>query len=100
MNGRCKNCKYFHKLKIDQRIVVTLPRNSNVISGLGVGHRRNSFDSTSCCIAFTRLCDPCDDVDDYDSFVIETTENDTCEMFTERCNFEVDNGGKIKNEGK
>lgn len=82
----CKNCKYFHKLKIDQRVPVTLPRNSNVVSGWGVDRRRNKFDNTSCCIAFTRLCAPGDNIDDYDSFVIEVTENDRCEMFTEKAN--------------
>lgn len=65
MDDRCINCKYFHQLKHDFE------------TGKG-------FKETSCCIAFTRLCDSRDNIDDYDSFVVEVTENDTCEMFTKR----------------
>lgn len=58
----CKNCKYWHKLKYGFKT-------------------EKGFTESSCCIALTRLDE---NIDDYDSFVIETTENDMCEMFTER----------------
>lgn len=58
--GTCKNCKYWHKLKY----------------GFKTG---KGFKESSCCIALIKLDE---NVDDYDSFVIETTENDMCEMFT------------------
>lgn len=59
---KCKKCKYFHKLKYGFK-------------------QFQGFKISSCCIALTR-CD--EDVDNYDSFVIETDENGMCEMFTER----------------
>jgi len=65
MDEKCTNCKYFHRLKY----------------GFEVG---TGFKESSCCIAFTRLCDLRDSIDDYDSFVVECEENDRCEMFTER----------------
>ena len=58
----CKNCKFFHRLKY----------------GFEVG---KGFEDSSCCIALTRLDK---DIDGYNSFVVETTENDRCEMFIER----------------
>lgn len=57
----CKNCKYWHKLKY----------------GFEKG---KGFKESSCCIALTRVGE---DIDDYESFVIEAGENDMCEMFTE-----------------
>ena len=57
---KCKNCKYWHKLKY----------------GFKTG---KGFKESSCCIALTRLDE---DVDTYESFVIETAEDDMCEMFT------------------
>lgn len=64
----CKNCKFFHKLKIANRDQ----------------NKFDLFEITSCCIALTRVNDSKDDCDDYNSFVIETNENSRCEMFTER----------------
>ena len=62
MDHKCANCKYFHRLKY----------------GFEVG---KGFKESSCCIALTRLDE---DIDGYDSFVVETTGNNMCEMFTER----------------
>ena len=59
--GRCENCKYWHKLKYEFK------------TGDG-------FKESSCCIALTRLDE---DIDEYDSFVVETNADDMCEMFTE-----------------
>ena len=58
----CGNCKFFHKLKYGFKV-------------------HSGFKESSCCIALTR-CE--DDIDNYEAFVVETTEGDTCEMFTER----------------
>lgn len=63
----CKNCKFFHRLKY----------------GFELG---KGFKESSCCIVLTRFSEPCADMDDYDSFVVEVTENDRCEMFTEKAN--------------
>lgn len=62
MKDECSNCKYYHKLKHSFR------------QGKG-------FTETACCIALTR-CD--EDVDKFDSFVIEVEPDSMCEMFTER----------------
>ena len=59
---KCKNCKYYHELKYGFE-------------------QFKGFKTSSCCIALTR-CD--EDVDSYNSFVIETSENSVCEMFTEK----------------
>ena len=56
---KCKNCKYFHKLK--QKFQV-----------------HKGYSESSCCIALTRQNES---PDDYDSFVVETNEDDMCEMF-------------------
>ena len=61
-DDKCVNCKYFHRLKCDFK------------TGWG-------FKESSCCIALTR-CN--EDIDDYDSFVVECRENDRCEMFSKR----------------
>lgn len=61
MNDKCSNCKYYHKLK------------HSFIQGQG-------FTETACCIVLTR-CD--EDVDKFDSFVIEVDPDSMCEVFTE-----------------
>ena len=58
----CGNCKFFHKLKYGFEV-------------------EKGLKESSCCIALTRLDG---EKDSYESFVIETTEDDMCEMFTER----------------
>ena len=68
----CGNCKYFHSLKIGERYPIVSS------SSVTIGRRRGRFDITSCCVVHAV------ESDDYDSFIIETTENDMCEMFTER----------------
>jgi hypothetical protein len=60
---KCGNCKFFHKLKYGFEV-------------------ERGFKESSCCIALTRLDEK---KDDYECFVIETTEDDTCEMFTDKC---------------
>ena len=62
MYNKCSNCKYYHKLKHSFK------------QGMG-------FTETACCIVLTR-CD--EDVDEFDSFVVEVEPDDMCEMFTER----------------
>ena len=59
---RCENCKYWHKLKYGFKT-------------------RIGFQESSCCIALTRLYE---DIDEYDSFIIETNADDMCEMFTRK----------------
>lgn len=61
MDTKCKNCKFFHKLKYNFE--------------LGKGYK-----ISSCCIALTRVCE---DIDRYDAFVIEVYEDDECELFQE-----------------
>jgi hypothetical protein len=58
----CGNCIFFHKLKYDFEV-------------------EKGFKESSCCIALTRLDEK---KDNYECFVIETTEEDMCEMFVER----------------
>lgn len=60
MNDKCSNCKYYHKLKHSFK---------------------QGFTETACCIVLTR-CD--EDVDKFDSFVIEVEPDGMCEMFTKR----------------
>ena len=62
MNDKCSNCKYYHKLKHSFR-------------------RGKGFTETACCIVLTR-CD--EDVDKFDSFVVEVEPDSMCEMFAER----------------
>ena len=62
MNKKCSKFKYYHKHKHSFK------------QGMG-------FTETACCIVLTR-CD--EDVDDFDSFVVEVEPDDLCEMFTER----------------
>lgn len=59
---KCKNCKYFRKLKHSFKV--------------GKG-----YDNSSCCVLFTK--DP-KDGDEYDSFVVEVTPDSICEMFVRR----------------
>lgn len=58
---KCGNCKFFHKLEY----------------GFETG---KGFKESSCCIALTRMYGS---ADRYDSMVVETTENEMCEMWTE-----------------
>ncbi len=83
-NERCENCKYFHRLKINKRIPVTLPRNCNVVSGWSIDVVPNHFQETSCCIAFTRIGCTIEETDDYSAFVLEADKNDCCEMYEKR----------------
>ena len=53
MEERCKNCNWFTQLK----------------HNFSVG---NGYESSNCCIAFAN---------EKDGFIVETTENDMCEMF-------------------
>lgn len=58
---KCGNCKFFHKLEY----------------GFETG---KGFKESSCCIALTRMYES---PNNYDSPVVETTENEICEMWTE-----------------
>lgn len=58
---RCGNCKFFHKLEY----------------GFETG---KGFKESSWCIALTRMYES---PNGYDSAVVETTENEMCEMWTE-----------------
>lgn len=60
MKNTCMNCKYFHKLKYGFEV-------------------DKGYKESSCCIALTRLYE---DIDGYNSFVVECDEDDCCEMFT------------------
>lgn len=56
----CKNCKYWHRLKLKFE---------------------KCFKESSCCIALTRQSES---PDDYDAFLVETDADGTCEMFCEK----------------
>lgn len=58
---KCENCKFFHKLEY----------------GFETG---KGFKESSCYIALTRMYGS---ADSYDSMVVETTENEMCEMWKE-----------------
>ena len=72
MDAKCKNCKFFHKLKYNFE--------------LGKGYK-----TSSCCIALTRVCE---NIDTYDAFVTEVYEDGECELFHDK---DVDffKGGKV-----
>ena len=67
---RCGNCKFFHKLEY----------------GFETG---KVLKESSCCIVFTRMYGMYESPNSYDSPVVETTENEMCEMWTEAREDEV-----------
>ena len=64
MDKCCKNCLYWHRLKYGFEVW-------------------KGYKESSCCIAWTRLDE---DIDEYDSFIVETNADDMCEMFTRKEN--------------